>query len=400
MSRLVGTTVTGLRAPIFKRGDDLVKIISDVCVDFLNGTGTKVGNKDVLAITESVVARTQGNYVSVNDIAEDVRQKFEDDTIGLVFPILSRNRFATALKGIARGAKKKIVMMLSYPSDEVGNHLVWISRVDEKGVNPWKDTLSESQFREHFGFEKHTFTGIDYIEYYKEIVLSEGKECEIVFSNNPLTILDYTTSVLQCDIHSAERTEKRLLKTGKIRKLYGLKHICSEPSDRRGYNEDYGLLGSNKADEESLKLFPRDCYALVRDIQKELKSRLGKTVEVMVYGDGAFKDPVGKIWELADPVVSPGFTDGLSGTPHELKLKYIADNVFPNLSGDELKTAIKKYIEENKKSGSKDAMDSQGTTPRQITDLLGSLCDLTSGSGDKGTPIIYIQGYFDSITTD
>lgn len=399
--RLVGTIVTGLRAPIFKRGDDLVKMISDTFTVFLESTKSEVGSKDVLAITESVVARAQGNYVSVDDIAADIRNKFEDDVIGIVFPILSRNRFATALKGISRGANKKVVIMLSYPSDEVGNHLVWISRVDEKGVNPWKDTLSEKEFRDHFGYEKHTFTGIDYIEYYKQIVESEGKECEIVFSNNPLTILDYTTSVLQCDIHSAERTEKRLRNSGRIKKLYGLRHICSEPSETRGYNVDYGLLGSNKADEESLKLFPRDCHKLVRDIQAELKTRLGKNIEVMVYGDGAFKDPVGKIWELADPVVSPGYTDGLSGTPYELKLKYIADNVFPELSGEELKQAVKKYIGDNKKDGgAKDAKDSQGTTPRQITDLLGSLCDLTSGSGDKGTPIIYIKGYFDNITID
>lgn len=399
--RLVGTIVTGLRAPIFKRGDDLVKMVSDTFTDFLDSTKVEVGSKDVLAITESVVARAQGNYVSVDDIAADIRQKYGNDVIGIVFPILSRNRFASALKGIARGAGGKVVIMLSYPSDEVGNHLVWISRVDEKGVNPWKDTLSEKQFRDHFGYEKHTFTGIDYIEYYKEIVEAEGKECEIIFSNNPLTILEYTNSILQCDIHSAERTEKRLRNSGKVEKLYGLKHICSEPSETRGYNVDYGLLGSNKADEETLKLFPRDCHQLVREIQAELKHRLGKNIEVMVYGDGAFKDPVGKIWELADPVVSPGYTDGLSGTPYELKLKYIADNVFPDLSGEELKHAVKKYIEDNKKGGgSKDSKDSQGTTPRQITDLLGSLCDLTSGSGDKGTPIIYIKGYFDNITID
>lgn len=398
--RLVGTVVTGLRAPIFKRGDDIVQSVSDTLEHFLKQMRMEPGTKDVLAITESVVARAQGNYVSVDDIADDIRQKYAEDPIGVIFPILSRNRFATALKGIARGAHRKIVLMLSYPSDEVGNHLVWISRVDEKGVNPWRDTLSEKEFRDHFGYEKHTFTGVDYIEYYKEIVEAEGKECEIIFSNNPLTILDYTTSVLQCDIHSAERTEKRLLKSGRVKKLYGLRHICAEPSDVRGYNADYGLLGSNKADEESLKLFPRDCHKLVRDIQSELFSRLGKTVEVMVFGDGAFKDPVGKIWELADPVVSPGYTDGLGGTPHELKLKYIADNSFPNLSGKELEDAVKKYIEDKKEGSGKDSMDSQGTTPRQITDLLGSLCDLTSGSGDKGTPIIYIRGYFDNITSE
>ncbi len=395
--RLTGTIVTGLRAPIFREGDDIVRLVSDTLVNYLEKNKVAVGTKDVLAVTESVVARAQGNYVSADDIAGDISAKYGEDVIGLVFPILSRNRFAPVLRGIARGAHKKIVLMLSYPSDEVGNHLVWISRVDEKGVNPWRDTLSEKEFRDHFGYEKHTFTGVDYIEYYKEIIQSEGKECEIVFSNNPLTILEYTNSVLQCDIHSAERTEKRLKNAG-VGKLYGLKHICSSPSDKRGYNEDYGLLGSNKADSESLKLFPRDCMRLVRDIQSEIKKRINKDIEVMVYGDGAFKDPVGKIWELADPVVSPGYTDGLGGTPHELKLKYIADNVFPELSGEELKKAVTRYIEEKKAGSAKDAMDSQGTTPRQITDLLGSLCDLTSGSGDKGTPIIYIQGYFDNIT--
>ncbi len=402
--RLVGTQVTGLRAPIFKEGDNLPEIVSNTFVEYLEETGTEIGKKDVLAITESVVARSQGNYVSIDGIAEDVADKFGDDVVGLVFPILSRNRFAIALRGIARGVAKKIVLMLSYPSDEVGNHLVWISRVDEKGVNPWTDTLSEKEFRDHFGYEKHTFTGVDYIEYYKEIIEAEGKECEIIFSNNPLKILDYTKSVLQCDIHTAERTERRLEKAG-VEKLYGLRHICAKPRKTQGiaksdgYNMQYGLLGSNKSDEEHLKLFPRDCNNLVRDIQSRIKEKTGKSIEVMVYGDGAFKDPVGKIWELADPVVSPGFTDGLDGTPHELKLKYIADNSFPDLAGEELEAAIKKYIEDNKPSSGKDAMDSQGTTPRRITDLLGSLCDLTSGSGDKGTPMIYIRGYFDNITT-
>ncbi len=403
--RLVGTEVTGLRAPIFKSGDNLPEIVSQTFLEYIEETKTEIGQKDVLAITESVVARAQGNYVSIDGIAEDVAEKYGDDVVGVIFPILSRNRFAIALRGIARGVAKKIVLMLSYPSDEVGNHLVWISRVDEKGVNPWTDTLNEKQFREHFGYEKHTFTGVDYIEYYKKIIEAEGKECEIIFSNSPLTILDYTKSVLQCDIHSAERTETRLRKAG-VQKLYGLKDICSEPRKNeggeksRGFNAQYGLLGSNKSDEEHLKLFPRDCNTLVRDIQARIKEKTGKTVEVMVYGDGAFKDPVGKIWELADPVVSPGYTVGLEGTPHELKLKYIADNSFPDLEGEELEKAIKKYIEEKKEGSSKDAMDSQGTTPRRLTDLLGSLCDLTSGSGDKGTPMIYIRGYFDNITTN
>lgn len=397
--RLVGATVVGLRAPVFKEGDDLVTIASDTLLDYLAQTGVKAEDRDVLAITESVVARTQGNYVSIDDVAEDIRAKYGSDEVGVLFPILSRNRFASILRGIARGVSKKIILMLSYPSDEVGNQLVWVSRVDEKGVNPWRDTLDEKEFRDHFGFEKHLFTGVDYIEYYKDIVASEGKEVEIVFSNNPLKILDYTGSVLQCDIHTYERNEKRLKKAG-VRKHYGLKHICASPSTERGYNDEYGLLGSNRAGDETLKLFPRNCNEIVRKIQQRIKEKTGRQIEVMVYGDGAFKDPVGQIWELADPVVSPGFTDGLNGTPHEMKLKYIADNVFPDLKGEELNAAVKKYIQENREGITKDSMASQGTTPRQITDLLGSLCDLTSGSGDKGTPIIYIKGYFDNITTD
>lgn len=398
MARLVGTCVRGLRTPIFKKGDDVAAIATEVVTCFLKEEHVAVGTKDVVAITESVVARAQGNYITVDDIAGDVKQKFGDAVIGLIFPILSRNRFAPALKGIARGASKKIVLMLSYPSDEVGNHLVWISRVDEKNVNPWTDTLNESQFRHHFGYEKHAFTGIDYIEYYKSIIEEEGKECEIVFSNNPLTILDYTDAVLQCDIHSRERTKKRLEKAG-VKTLFGLADICSTLNDRTGYNADYGLLGSNKSDDHTLKLFPRNCHELVRDIQVRLKEATGKTIEVMVYGDGAFKDPVGQIWELADPVVAPGYTDGLVGTPDELKLKYIADNLFPDLKGEELQKAVTEYIS-SRSSRETVAMESQGTTPRRITDLLGSLCDLTSGSGDKGTPMVYIQGYFDNYTVE
>lgn len=396
MSRILGTVVRGLRTPIFQRGDDVAQLVTDTVKNFWSQEKIEIGEKDVLAITESVVARAQGNYVSVDDIAADVRQKFGDSTIGVIFPILSRNRFAINLKGITRGASKKIVLMLAYPSDEVGNHLVYVDRLDEKNVNPWTDVLNEKQFREHFGYEKHTFTGIDYIEYYKDIVLAEGKECEIIFSNNPLTILNYTDAVLQCDIHSRKRTKKLLTKSG-CQKVFGLEDIMSAPINGSGYNADYGLLGSNKATENEIKLFPRDCFDLVKKIQQNLFEISGKKVEVMVYGDGAFKDPVGHIWELADPVVSPGYTEGLEGTPNEIKLKYIADNEFAHLQGDELKQAISEYITHKAKDLTGD-MASQGTTPRRLTDLIGSLCDLTSGSGDKGTPVIYIQGYFDNFT--
>lgn len=396
MSRLVGTVVRGLRTPIFKQGDDVVEMTTQILLDFLASEKAEIGHKDVLAITESVVARTQGNYATVEDVAQDISSKFGDAVIGVVHPILSRNRFSMILKGIARGAEKKVVLMLAYPSDEVGNHLVYIDRLDEKGVNPWTDVLSETEFRNHFGYEKHTFTGVDYIEYYKEIVESEGKECEIIFSNNPLTILDYTDAVLQCDVHTRKRT-KKLIKRAGARIILGMDDILSAPIGNSGYNQEYGLLGSNKATEESIKLFPRDCFPLVQAIQANVEKATGKKIEVMVYGDGAFKDPVGKIWELADPVVSPGYTDGLEGTPNEIKLKYIADNDFAHLSGDELQKAISDYID-NKQEDLTGTMDSQGTTPRRLTDLIGSLCDLTSGSGDKGTPVVYIQGYFDNYT--
>lgn len=394
MTRYTGTTVRGVRAPIFKEGDDAAEIITSTIVDFLEGEDIAPADKDVLSITESVVARAQGNYVTVDQIAADIKNKYPDETVGLVFPILSRNRFAMILKGIARGVREKVVIMLSYPADEVGNHLVYISRLDEKKVNPWTDVLSEKEFRDNFGYEKHIFTGIDYIEYYKEIVESEGKTCEFVFSNNPLTILDYTSSVLACDVHSRERTISRLKKAN-VEKIYSLTDIMTKSVGGSGFNPEYGLLGSNKATEERLKLFPRDCNTLVRKIQSNLLEKTGSKIEVMVYGDGAFKDPVGKIWELADPVVSPGFTDGLEGTPDEIKLKYIADNLYPDLEGEELHAAVTKYIENRSENGAGEK-ESQGTTPRKLTDLLGSLSDLTSGSGDKGTPIVYIQGYFDS----
>lgn len=396
MSRLVGTIVRGLRAPIFKQGDDVAETATQTLLDFLASENVEIGQKDVLAITESVVARTQGNYATVDEIAEDIKAKFGDAVIGIVHPILSRNRFSMILKSIARGAAKKVVLMLAYPSDEVGNHLVYIDRLDEKGVNPWTDVLSEAEFRNHFGYEKHTFTGVDYIEYYKELVEAEGKECEIIFSNNPLTILDYTDAVLQCDIHTRKRTKKLIGNAG-ARIILGLDDVLASPTGGSGYNSEYGLLGSNKATEESIKLFPRDCFALVKSIQEKVEKATGKKIEVMVYGDGAFKDPVGKIWELADPVVSPGYTEGLQGTPNEIKLKYIADNDFAHLSGEELKNAISEYII-NKGEDLTGNMDSQGTTPRRLTDLIGSLCDLTSGSGDKGTPVVYIQGYFDNYT--
>lgn len=396
MSRILGTVVRGLRTPIFQKGDDVTKIVTETVKNFWEQEHITIGEKDVLAITESVVARAQGNYASVDDVAEDIRKKFGDSEIGVIFPILSRNRFAINLKGIARGASKKIILMLAYPSDEVGNHLVYVDRLDEKNVNPWTDVLSEKQFREHFGYEKHTFTGIDYIEYYKEIIQAEGKECEIIFSNNPLTILNYTDAVLQCDIHSRKRTKKLLKKSG-CSKVFGLEDILSESINGSGYNADYGLLGSNKATEDQIKLFPRECFDLVKTIQQKLFEISGKKVEVMVYGDGAFKDPVGQIWELADPVVSPGYTEGLEGTPNEIKLKYIADNEFAHLQGEALTKAISEYIT-NKNADLTGNMASQGTTPRRITDLLGSLCDLTSGSGDKGTPVVYIQGYFDNYT--
>lgn len=392
---MVGTVVRGLRCPIINQGDNIEEIVVDSVLKAAEVEGFEFQDKDIVTITESIVARAQGNYATIDDIAQDVSSKFGEDTIGVIFPILSRNRFAVCLRGIAKGAKK-IVLMLSYPSDEVGNHLVDIDLLDEKGVNPWTDVLTESQFREFFGYNKHTFTGVDYIDYYKSIVEEYGVECEVIFSNNPKTILDYTKSVLTCDIHSRFRT-KRILKANGGEKIYSLDNILAESINGSGYNEDYGLLGSNKSKEESVKLFPRDCQPIVDTIQQKLKDRTGKNMEVMIYGDGAFKDPVGKIWELADPVVSPAYTSGLDGTPNEVKLKYLADNNFADLRGEDLQKAIAEYIT-NKGEDLTGAMEAQGTTPRKLTDLIGSLSDLTSGSGDKGTPIVYIQGYFDNYT--
>ncbi|WP_027634397.1 coenzyme F420-0:L-glutamate ligase [Clostridium hydrogeniformans] len=395
MERVVGTVVRGLRAPIINSGDNIADIVVDSVLKASEVEGFSINDKDVVTVTESVVARAQGNYASIDAIAKDVNSKFGDDTVGVIFPILSRNRFAICLRGIAKGAKK-IVLMFSYPSDEVGNHLVDIDELDEKGVNPWTDVLTEKDFRNHFGYKKHTFTGVDYIDYYRSLIEEYGVECEIIFSNNPKTILDYTKNVLACDIHTRMRT-KRILKANGGEKIYSLDDILSESIDGSGFNPEYGLLGSNKATEESVKLFPRNCQPVVDEIQATLKEKTGKTVEVMVYGDGAFKDPVGKIWELADPVVSPAYTAGLEGTPNEVKLKYLADNNFADLKGEELKKAISEYIK-NKEEDLVGSMEAQGTTPRRLTDLIGSLSDLTSGSGDKGTPIIYIQGYFDNYT--
>lgn len=395
MERIVGTVTRGLRTPIINQGDSIPEIVVNTVLNASKAEGFNIHDRDIVAITESVVARAQGNYASIDAIAKDVGTKFGDDTIGVIFPILSRNRFAICLRGIAKGAKK-VVLMLSYPSDEVGNHLVDIDLLDEKGINPWTDVLTEQQFRNLFGYIKHTFTGIDYIDYYKSIVQEYGVECEIIFSNNPKTILDYTKSILTCDIHTRARS-KRILKANGANKVYGLDDILSASIDGSGYNEAYGLLGSNKATEESVKLFPRDAQPVVDTIQAMLKEATGKIVEVMIYGDGAFKDPVGKIWELADPVVSPAYTVGLEGTPNEVKIKYLADNDFAHLKGAELKEAISEYIK-NKESDLTGSMAAQGTTPRRLTDLIGSLCDLTSGSGDKGTPIVYIQGYFDNYT--
>ena len=395
MERLVGTVSRGVRAPIIRENDDICKIVVESVINASISEGFSLRDKDVVGITEAVVARAQGNYATVDDIAADIKAKFPDGTFGVVFPILSRNRFSICLKGIARGAKK-IVLMLSYPSDEVGNHLVTLDQLDENNVNPWSDVLTEAKYRELFGYQKHHFTGVDYVEYYRQLVESEGCECEIIFANDVRTILNYTENVLCCDIHSRARS-KRLLKAKGASLVYGLDDILTESINGSGYNKDYGLLGSNKATEDKIKLFPRDGQVIVEEIQKQLKEKTGKTIEVMVYGDGAFKDPVGKIWELADPVVSPFYTSGLLGQPNELKLKYLADNDFANLQGEALKEAIKESIK-HKDSNLVGQMASQGTTPRQLTDLIGSLCDLTSGSGDKGTPIILIQGYFDNYT--
>ncbi|MBB4824699.1 F420-0:gamma-glutamyl ligase [Sporosarcina luteola] len=396
MERVVGTVVRGLRSPIINQGDHIEEIVVDTVLKAAEVEGITIQDKDIVTVTESIVARAQGNYATIDHIAKDVQSKFGEETFGVIFPILSRNRFAIVLRGIAKGAAKKIVLMLSYPSDEVGNHLVDIDTLDEKGINPWTDVLTEAEFREHFGYNKHTFTGVDYIDYYKSIVEEYGVECEIIFSNHAKTILDYTKNVLTCDIHSRFRT-KRILKANGGENVYSLDNILSESIDGSGYNEAYGLLGSNKSTEDSVKLFPRNCQPVVDTIQSMLKEKTGKTVEVMIYGDGAFKDPVGKIWELADPVVSPAYTAGLDGTPNEIKLKYLADNEFANLRGEEAKKAIAEYIE-NKESDLVGSMAAQGTTPRKLTDLIGSLSDLTSGSGDKGTPIVFIQGYFDNYT--
>ncbi|GLY08837.1 coenzyme F420-0:L-glutamate ligase [Bacillus badius] len=395
MERVVGTVVRGLRAPIINQGDNIEEIVVDSVLKAAEVEGFTINDKDIVTVTESIVARAQGNYATIDHIAKDVQAKFGEDTIGVIFPILSRNRFAICLRGIAKGAKK-IVLMLSYPSDEVGNHLVDIDHLDEKGVNPWTDVLTEQQFRDHFGYNKHTFTGVDYIDYYKSLIEEYGVECEVIFSNNAKTILDYTKNVLTCDIHTRVRT-KRILTAHGAEKVYSLDNILSASIDGSGYNEAYGLLGSNKATEDSVKLFPHNCQPIVDRIQHLLKEKTGKNVEVMIYGDGAFKDPVGKIWELADPVVSPAYTSGLEGTPNEVKLKYLADNNFAHLSGDELKQAISAFIDK-KEADLVGSMEAQGTTPRRLTDLIGSLSDLTSGSGDKGTPIIFIQGYFDNYT--
>ena len=393
MSRMVGTVSMGLRAPIIREGDDLVEIVTGSILEAMKEDGLAPRDRDVVAMTEAIVARAQGNYASVDDIAQDVRAKLGGETIGVIFPILSRNRFAICLRGIAKGAKK-VVLMLSYPSDEVGNHLVDLDLLDEKGVNPYSDVLSLEKYRQLFGYSVHPFTGVDYVDYYGRLIQEMGAEVEIVFANDPRAILKYTKNVLNCDIHTRART-KRLLKAAGAERVYGLDEIMNAPVNGSGCNEKYGLLGSNKSTEEKVKLFPRECQDLVEKLQARLLKETGRHIEVMVYGDGAFKDPVGKIWELADPVVSPAYTSGLEGTPNELKLKYLADNDFASLSGEALRDAIKGAIQE--KDGSLVGnMASQGTTPRRLTDLIGSLCDLTSGSGDKGTPIVYIQGYFDN----
>jgi len=398
MGRMIGTVSMGIRAPIIREGDDLVKIVTNCITEAMKEDGLAPRDRDIVAITESIVARVQGNYVSVDDIAADVRNKFGGGTVGVIFPILSRNRFSICLRGIAKGCKK-VIMMLSYPGDEVGNNLISPEKIDQLGVDPFNDVLDKTKYRELFGYEKHPFTGMDYVEYYETLIKESGAEVEFVFANDPRAILKYTKNVLNCDIHTRERT-RRLLREAGAEIVYGMDQIMTAPINGSGCNEKYGLLGSNKSTEDVIKLFPRDCQQLVEDIQAELLKITGKHIEVMVYGDGAFKDPVGKIWELADPVVSPAYTPGLEGTPNELKLKYLADNDFANLSGKELQEAIKSKISQKDGSSLVGNMASQGTTPRRLTDLIGSLCDLTSGSGDKGTPIVYIQGYFDNYTTD
>lgn len=393
MERAVGTVVRGLRAPIIKEGDNLVDIVVDTVINAAESEAYELHDQDIIALTESIVARPQGNYASIDDIAKDIESKFEDQTLGILFPILSRNRFMNLLKGFARGAKD-IVIQLSYPADEVGNHLITVDQLDESGINPWSDLLSEEKFEEHFGKTSHPFTGVDYIELYREVVESEGKNCTIIFSNNPEDILDYTDSVLISEVHTRKRTS-RILEEAGAKRVFDLGDILSEPvSENGGFNEEFGLLGANNASDEKVKLFPSHSQEIVEAIQEKLKERTGKTIEAMVYGDGAFKDPVGKIWELADPVVSPGYTSGLVGTPNEVKIKYLADNAYSDLKGDELGDAIRSSISQ-KEEQAINAQASLGTTPRQLTDLIGSLADLTSGSGDKGTPFVYIQGYFD-----
>ena len=393
--RKVGTVSRGIRCPIIRQGDDLAAIVTNSVLEAAESEGFEIRDRDVISLTESIVARAQGNYASVEAIAKDVRAKLGGETVGVIFPILSRNRFAICLRGIAMGAKK-IVLMLAYPSDEVGNALVSMDQIDDAGINPYSDVLTLERYRELFGETKLEFTGVDYVDYYADLIRSCGAEVEIIFANQAKTILNYTDCVLTCDIHTRART-KRILKAAGAKVVCGLDDILNAPVDGSGCNEKYGLLGSNKSTEETVKLFPRECNGLVLDIQERMLKATGKHVEVMVYGDGAFKDPKGKIWELADPVVSPAYTAGLEGTPNELKLKYLADNDYKDLSGEELKKAISESI--RAKSGSLVGnMAAQGTTPRQLTDLIGSLCDLTSGSGDKGTPVVYVQGYFDNYT--
>lgn len=393
--RRVGTVSRGIRCPIIREGDNLAEIVADSVIEAADSEGFSLRDRDVISVTESVVARSQGNYASIDNIAKDVNVKTGGDTVGVIFPILSRNRFSICLKGIAKGVKK-VILMLSYPCDEVGNALISMDQLDESGINPYSDVLSLEKYRDAFGYTKHEFTGVDYVDYYKELIEGEGAEAEIIFANRAVSILDYTDTIIACDIHTRKRT-KRILKEAGAKTVLCLDDILTESVDGSGFNEKYGLLGTNKSTEETVKLFPRDCQPMVIDVQRRVYERTGKHVEVMVYGDGAFKDPQGKIWELADPVVSPAFTEGLVGTPNELKLKYLADNDFRNLSGAELKEAISEKIK-SKDGDLKGNMLSQGTTPRQLTDLIGSLCDLTSGSGDKGTPIVLVQGYFDNYT--
>jgi len=395
MERKVGTISRGVRCPIIRENDNLADIVVESVLDAAKSEGFELRDRDVISVTESIVARAQGNYASIDAIAEDVKAKLGGETIGVIFPILSRNRFAICLRGIAAGAKK-VVLMLSYPSDEVGNELVSLDKLDEAGINPYSDVLTLGKYRELFGENKHEFTGVDYVDYYANIIKETGAEVEVIFANNPRTILNYTKNVLNCDIHTRVRT-KRILRENGAERVCGLDDILNASVNGSGYNTKYGLLGSNKSTEDKIKLFPNECFDLVEDIQKQILDKTGKHVEVMVYGDGAFKDPQGKIWELADPVVSPAYTEGLIGTPNEVKLKYLADNDFKDLSGEALKEAISKRIREKSDNLVGD-MASQGTTPRQLTDLIGSLCDLTSGSGDKGTPVVLVQGYFDNYT--